>query len=61
MRVCMTCGNTQGPFAKEYVGDRKTGQWIFTCKPGADGLPADQRRIPVVECLTRRAKRDAEK
>lgn len=61
MRVCGTCGNTQGPFARLRIGDRKTGRWVFTCPPGKEGLPSDQRRAPVVACLSRRAKRDATK
>jgi hypothetical protein len=31
-RQCGTCGNTQGPFDRIFVGFRKTGMWLFYCQ-----------------------------
>lgn len=42
VRTCGNCGNTSGPFDKLFIGNRKTGRWVFTCpipKKDADGRP----------------------
>lgn len=61
-RVCATCGNTQGPFSRIFVGFRKTGQWLYTCPvplKDADGKPiADSKRKEIAAaCNNRREKR----
>jgi hypothetical protein len=64
VRVCGNCGNTQGPFDKTFVGFRKTGRWVFTCKvpvKDANGkpIPGDKRAEMAMECTKRAEKRRA--
>lgn len=62
-RTCNTCGHTQGPFARLFVGDRKTGKYIFTCPipvKDKEGKPvADAKRKEIaMACNNRRDKRN---
>ena len=60
-RVCMSCGSPQGPFAKLFIGDRKTGGYIFTCPMPVpkEGKPVtdEQRKQAAMACNNRRDKR----
>jgi len=63
-RVCGTCGNTQGPFSRIFVGFRKTGVWLYTCPvplKDADGKPIPEatRKAVAAACNNRREKRSA--
>ena len=62
-RTCGNCGNTQGPFDKLFIGNRKTGRWIFTCPvpmKDKDGkrLPDAKRREIAMACTARREKKN---
>ena len=61
-RTCGNCGNTQGPFDKVFVGFRKTGRWVFTCRvplKGPDGkrLPDAKRAELAIACTQRAEQR----
>lgn len=61
-RVCGNCGSTQGPYDRLFVGFRKTGRWIFTCRipqKDAEGKrTTDKQRLDAVrECNERREKK----
>ena len=63
-RVCGTCGSKQGPFDREFIGFRKTGVLVFTCKlpvRDAEGkrVPDAKRREAAMVCSNRREKRFA--
>lgn len=61
-RKCETCGNEQGPFSRLFIGDRKTGRWLFTCPvplKELDGRPTpdSKRKEIAAACNNRREKR----
>jgi len=63
-RVCGNCGNTQSPFDRLFIGNRKTGHWIFTCPvplKDAEGkrLPDKKRADIAAACTNRREKQNA--
>lgn len=63
-RTCGCCGSKQGPFDREFVGFRKTGVFLFTCKlpvRDADGrrVADSKRREAAMLCSNRREKRYA--
>lgn len=63
-RVCGNCGSTQGPYDRYFVGYRKTGHYIFTCRVplvDAEGKrTTDKVRLEAVRaCNDRREKQNA--
>lgn len=63
-RVCGNCGSLQGPYDRYFVGYRKTGHYIFTCRIpllDADGKrTTDKVRLDAVRaCNDRREKNNA--
>lgn len=61
VRTCGNCGNTNGPFDRLFIGNRKTGHWVFTCpipKKDADGrpIPDQKRKEMAAACNNRREK-----
>lgn len=63
-RVCDTCGNKQGPFARYWVGPKLTGKFVFTCPiplKNAEGKPYsdNERKAFAAACNNRRDKRFA--
>lgn len=62
-RVCGNCGSLQGPYDRLFVGFRKTGHWVFTCKvpmkhPDGTRTTDKQRLAAINACAERRAKRN---
>lgn len=55
-RVCENCGNTQGPFARIFVGFRKTGRWLTYCPIPAKGTPEELTKMALA-CTERAEKR----
>ena len=55
-RTCSSCHSTQGPFARTFVGFRRTGKYIFTCKPDERGDTPAKRLAPIQACQARRLK-----
>jgi hypothetical protein len=58
-RVCGNCGNMQGPYDRLFIGYRKTGRWIFTCKVPSRPATDKQRQDAVKACNDRREKQYA--